>query len=159
MECLLLNALLRQISFQNTIAVISGILCSDSRVCVVAGYRFFLSMYMYLNGPVLTSVEFRAIWPPVFLRIPQSHLSRTTSVTMAIDSQTKCNSKLHHNILKFKVLFTPFRSHDDATDFSAKSIGLDEVTVVYIEIAGSVNRMNVTFPCSLFDMEGSYQVS
>ena len=130
-------------------------------------------MFLQVDGPVLTEVTFQAIWPPVVLRLPRSHTALTSAVTLEIDSRARCASLLHREFLTLELHFQ--RIEDTGSTFgklsSAELISERNLTSVIAvaaddddeeeeeEDGGRKRRVSyVSYPCELFDLDGSYQV-
>ena len=130
-------------------------------------------MFLQVDGPVLTEVTFQAIWPPVVLRLPRSHTALTSAVTLEIDSRARCTSLLHREFLTLELHFQ--RIEDTGSAFgklsAAELIAERNLTSVVASVAaddddeeeeedgGRKRRVSyVSYPCELFDLDGSYQV-
>ena len=128
-------------------------------------------MFLQVDGPVLTEVTFQAIWPPVVLRLPRSHTALTSAVTLEIDSRARCASLLHREFLTLELHFQ--RIEDTGSTFgklsAAELISERNLTSVVAVAAdddddeekdgGRKRRVSyVSYPCELFDLDGSYQV-
>lgn len=116
--------------------------------------RYSLTMFMQVDGPILTEVTFHAIWPAVQLRLPKTHYALTSDVVLGIESRARCASLLHREFLTLELYFQ--RIEDTGSAYArlsdAEMIAEQNWTAIDKE-SGSVS-----YPCDVFDLDGSYQV-
>ncbi|KAK7097246.1 hypothetical protein V1264_004254 [Littorina saxatilis] len=131
----------------------TGTLSAACGIVEFAG-KYSLTMYMQVDGPVLTEVTFYAAWPSVVLRLPKTHYALTSQVPMEIDSRASCAPKLHREFLTLELYFQRI---EDSGNAYAK---LSDAEMVLAENFTAINKGAVKkdFACETFDLDGSYQV-
>ena len=117
-------------------------------------FRYTLSMYLQVGGPVLAEVTFIAVWPSVTLRLPDSHVALTSTVTLEMRSTAECASRLRREYLAKELYFHSLEDWENSFGdlAQAKAVSLGNVTNVDRKL------FRWSYPCELFDTDGRYQV-
>ncbi|XP_060064411.1 uncharacterized protein LOC132544782 [Ylistrum balloti] len=117
----------------------------------VAG-RHLLEMYMYLDGPLLTSKEFTVRWPEFHLYLPKRHLAQTTEVKLHYTSEARCGPLLQQYSFQIDLEYRSV-SQFDPSYYNTKP------TVLHSEPVLDISRAitNISYTCDKFDFKGSYR--
>ena len=114
--------------------------------------RYVFRMYEHNGGQVLTESAMDARWPQFHLFLPERIFALTSSVSLQVTSQAKCESKLHDTELQIDLYF---QRKNITTGFILKSQSYLTQTINYTDISKPLSEFR--FPCILFDLNGVYQ--
>lgn len=120
-------------------------------VIEVAG-QHLLEMYMYLDGPLLTSKEFTVKWPEFHLYLPKTHIAQTTEVKLRYTSEAKCVPLLEQYSFQIDL---EYRSENqfDPSYYNTEARVLHSEPV--LDISQAIT--NISYSCGNFDFKGSYR--
>ncbi|XP_021341555.1 uncharacterized protein LOC110442324 isoform X2 [Mizuhopecten yessoensis] len=119
---------------------------------IEAAGRHLLEMFMYLDGPLLTSKEFTVKWPDFHLYLPKRHVAQTTEVKLRYTSEARCAPLLQRYSFQIDLEYKPESQFDPSYYDTAPRVLYSEPVM---DISQAIT--NITYSCDNFDFKGSYR--